>query len=108
MMNTSSAVKNIFLMLMLVVISVNCYAEQVPFKVVEIASLSIKLSKDGTGIVKNIRCKGCSFNFVKITKNSKASVQGAEVSILEARNRAGKQAMVSFTPETQEVQYIRW
>jgi hypothetical protein len=66
------------------------------------------LSKDGTGIIKDVGCKGCDFNFVKITRNSKATVNGVEVNILEARSRARKGAMVSFNPNTREVQYIRW
>ena len=96
------------LTLLLLVFSLSVFAETAPFKVVEIGSLSIKLAKDGTGIVKGIKCYGCDFNFVRITRNSKASIQGVEVNILEARKRAGKACMVSFDPETQEVQYIRW
>ena len=108
MMNTKIAVKNYLLMLLLVVFSVNAYAEQAPFIVVEIGSNKIMLAEDGTGIVKGIKCKGCDFNFVKITAASKATIQGAEVSILEVKKLNGKTVMVSFTPKTQEVQYIRW
>lgn len=97
-----------FLMLLVVAFSLNALAEEAPFRVFETESLSIKLSNDGTGIVKDIHCSGCDFNYVKITPASKASVNGNELSIMEARKRAGKFAMVSFNPETQEVQYIRW
>jgi hypothetical protein len=83
-------------------------AEKAPFVVVEISELSIKLSNDGTGIIKDDGCIGCDFNFVKITKNSKATISGVEVNILEARSRAGKDVMVSFDPNTREVQFIRW
>lgn len=83
-------------------------AERAPFLVFETDSLSIKLSNDGTGIVKEVGCLNCDFNSVKITKKSKASANGVEVNILEARSRASKQAMVSFDPNTREVQYIRW
>jgi len=99
---------NRFLMFLLLTFSLNVFAEKAPFKVFETESLSIKLSNDGTGIVKGIKCSGCNFKFVKITPASKASINGDDVSILEAKNRAGKFAMVSFNPETQEVQYIRW
>jgi hypothetical protein len=95
-------------MFLFLLFSLNVIAEVVPFKVVETGSNNIKLAKDGTGIVKNIECKGCDFNFVKITPSSKASIQGVEVSILEVRKLKGKIVMVSFNPVTQEVQYIRW
>ena len=107
-MSFNKKITNRFLMLLLMLFSLNVFAEEAPFYVVELGSLSIKLSNDGTGIVKGIHCEGCDFNFVKITANSKASKGGVEVSIMEARGRAGKFAMVSFNPETQEVQYIRW
>ena len=99
---------NCFLMFLLMFCSFSLVAEEMPFKVFETESLSIKLSNDGTGIVKGIRCDGCDFKFVRITENSKASKDGVEVSIMEARGLAGKFVMVSFNPETQEVQYIRW
>ena len=108
MMNTERVIKNSLLIFVLLIFSVNVSAETPPFKVVEIGSSKIILAKDGTGIVKGIKCKGCDFNFVKITSASKASIQGTEVSILEVRKLKGKIVMVSFNPVTQEVQYIRW
>ncbi len=99
---------NRMLALLFLVLSFNVFAETMPFKVVELPRMKIKLSNSGTGIVKNIRCSGCDFNFVRITSNSKATASGVEVNILESRKRAGKTAMVSFNPVTQEVQYIRW
>ena len=108
MMNANKVISNGLLILLFLVLSFNIFAETEPFKVIETGSLAIKLSRDGTGIVKNIKCDGCDFNFVRITRNSKASIQGKEVNIMQARERAGKFAMVSFNPETQEVQYIRW
>lgn len=107
-MNLSKVNINRLLMLLLLVFSLSVFAEKAPFKVMETGSLSIKLANDGTGIIKDIHCNGCDFKYVKITVNSKASIQGVEVNILQARNRAGKFAMVSFDPETREVQYIRW
>lgn len=83
-------------------------AEKQPFIAFEAASLKIKLSNDGTGIVKDVGCVGCDFNIVNITKNSKASANGMSVNILMARTRANKPAMVSFDPNTREVQFIRW
>lgn len=107
-MSFNKKIINRILMLLLMLFSLNVAAEKAPFYVVELGALSIKLSNDGTGIVKGIHCEGCDFNFVRITANSKASKDGVEVSIMEARGQAGKFVMVSFNPETQEVQYIRW
>lgn len=95
-------------LLLLVLFAGVASAETPPFKVFEADSLKIKLSNDGTGIVKDVDCMGCDFNIVNITKNSKASANGVDVSILEARSRANKPAMVSFDPNTREVQFIRW
>jgi len=99
---------NYLLMLLFLVFSLNVFAEESPFLAFEAFHLQIKLSKDGTGIVKGIECQGCDYKFVKITPDSKATVNGVEVDILEARRRAGKMAMVSFNPRKREVQYIRW
>lgn len=107
-MNLYKVNMNHLLTLLFLLFSLNVFAEVPPFKVVEIGSNKIMLAKDGTGIVKGIMCEGCDFNFVKITSASKASIQGAEVSILEVRKLKGKVVMVSFNPLTQEVQYIRW
>jgi len=107
-MNTDKVIKNCLLICALLMFSLNVSAEVAPFKVFETHSLGIKMSRDGTGIVKGIKCKGCDFSVVKITANSKASIKGVEVNILRARERAGKPGMVSFNPVTREVQYIRW
>jgi len=107
-MNTYKVITGRIFLLMLLVTSLSAFAEDAPFKVFETGSLNIKLSNDGTGVIKDIHCNGCDFNYVKITPASKATVNGVEVNIREARNRAGKFVMVSFNPETQEVQYIRW
>ena len=100
-------IKQLFMVLLLA-LSLNAYAEVAPFSVHETSKLKIKLSDDGTGIVQDVWCRGCDFKIVKITKNSKATVNGKQVDIFEARSRAGKSAMVSFDPNTREVQFIRW
>ena len=107
-MNSTIVNINRVLMPLLLMFSFNVLAEEMPFKVFETDTSNVKLSNDGTGIVKDIYCEGCDFNMVKITKNSKASINGVDVGILEARSQAGEFVMVSFNPETQEVQYIRW
>ncbi|MFV2003640.1 MAG: hypothetical protein ACC650_00470 [Gammaproteobacteria bacterium] len=99
---------NYFLALFLLIFSLNAFAEEAPFVAYETDRLKIKLSNDGTGVVQDVGCSGCDFKVVKITSKSRATINGKEVSIFEARKRAGKEAMVSFNPETREVQYIRW
>jgi len=83
-------------------------AEEHPFVPHSTRALSIKLSDDRTGIIKNVTCTVCDFKIVNITANTKAYKNGVEVDLLEAKMRAGKPALVSFNPETREVQTIRW
>lgn len=107
-MNLYKVQMNRLLMPFLFVFSLNVFAEEAPFQVFEAFHLQIKLSKDGTGIIKGIECQGCDYKFVKITADSKATVNGVAVDIQAAKRRSGKMAMVSYDPYTQEVQYIRW
>ncbi len=96
------------LVLLFLLLSFNVAAEQAPpSRIVELPSLSMKLSNDGTGIVK-LTCSTCDFKFLKITRDSKAMRNGAEVSIQEARQRAGKRVALSYNPQTHEVQFIHW
>lgn len=83
-------------------------AEEHPFVPHLAMHLSIKLSNDRTGIVKNVMCTGCDFKIVNITPKTKAYRNGVEVDLLEAKRQAGKPALVSFNPKTREVQTIRW
>lgn len=83
-------------------------AEEHPFVPYIAHVLSIKLSNDRTGIVKNVRCIGCDYTNAIITPKTKAYKNGQQVDLLEARKRAGKTALVSFNPKTREVQTIRW
>ena len=109
MMNSIKVNISKSLMFLAMVFSLNVMAEVAPYRVVEIDSSNIRIALDGTGIVKGINCNGCDFNLVNITESSKASIQGAEVDILQVRNiKAGTILMVSFNPETRVVQYIRW
>ena len=107
-MNSTIVNINRVLMLFLLMFSFNVLAEEVRLKVFETDTSNVKLSNDGTGIVKNIYCEGCDFNMVKITKSSKASIDGVDVGMLEARSQAGEFLTISFNPETREVRYIDW
>ena len=107
-MNTSKVIKQSLLVLSFLFISFNTVAETDPYVTFETHNLKIKLSNDGTGVVQGVQCSGCDYNIVKITKDSKFTARGVEVGVLETQERAGKPAMISFTPETREVQFIRW
>ena len=107
-MNTFTFIRKCLLASLLFGLSFSVFAEESPYKTYETNSLRIKLSSDGTGIVQGIQCYGCDYSIVKITRNSRFTDKGQEVGIVEAQERSGKPAMVSFTPSTREVQYIRW
>ena len=74
----------------------------------EIGQLKIKQTNDGTGIIKDVSCGGCDYNFVKITPDTRVIVNSVEVELLRARERAGKDAYIEFDKDTAEVKYIYW
>jgi len=74
----------------------------------EIGELKIKQTSDGSGIIKDVSCRGCDYQFVKITADTKVIVNGVEVNLLRARERAGQSAYIEFDKETAEVKHIYW
>ncbi len=82
-------------------------AKQTTYAELEVP-LQIKLSNDGTGIIKNVTCGGCDYKIGKITKNTKAYVNGVDVDLFRARDRAGKMVLIQFVRSTGEVMAIRW
>lgn len=74
----------------------------------ELSPLGIKLSNDGTGIIMDVTCDGCDYKTGKITSNTKAYVNGTEVNLLRARERAGKFVFIKFVRKTGEIMAIRW
>ena len=74
----------------------------------EIGELKIKQSNDGSGIIKDVTCGDCDYNFVKITADTKVIVNGVEVNLLRARERTGQDAYIKFDKKTAEVKYIYW
>ena len=74
----------------------------------EISQLKIKQSNDGRGIIKEVTCKGCDYQFVKITEDTSVFVNGKKVNLLRARERAGKEVYIEFDRDTAEVKYISW
>lgn len=93
---------------LMMVFSQYAMAEEHPYVPHVARALSIKLSNDRTGIIKDVMCTGCDFTTVKITPKTKAYKNDVEVDLLEAKMQAGKPALVSFNPVTREVQTIRW
>ena len=74
----------------------------------EIGELSIKQSNDGTGIIKEVSCGDCDYQFVKITAKTRVFVNGKETRLLRARERAGKPVFIEFDKQTAEVKNIYW
>ena len=74
----------------------------------EISDLKIKQTNDGSGIIKEVTCGGCDYQFVKITADTEVFVNGLKVNLLRARERAGQEAFIEFDRETAEVKYIHW
>lgn len=74
----------------------------------ETTHLNILLSRDGTGVIKDITCPYCDFKFVKITPKTRAVANGKEVDISRAASRLGKPAFVQFNAKTAEVTAISW
>ena len=74
----------------------------------EIGELKIKQTNDGSGIIKEVSCGDCDYQFVKITADTEVFVNGVKVNLLRARERAGQQAFIEFDKETAEVKYIHW
>ena len=104
---------NRVLILLFLLISFNASADPVEskkyLKELEVDGLKIKLSRDGTGIIKNESCSDCGDSrYLKITKNTKAGRNGVEIDIQQAKKRAGKSVGISYDPQTQEIQYIYW
>jgi hypothetical protein len=83
-------------------------AEKVWYYPFEIGELNIRQSNDGTGIIKEVTCEDCDYQFVKITPDTKVFVNGNKVDLLRARERAGQDAYIEFDRETAEVKHIYW
>ena len=96
------------LIVMLFAYGANAFAEKPKYRVNEVHVTSINLANDRTGIVKDVACFGCDFKMVKITEDTKATVQGVPVDILEVKKLSDKVVMVAFDPKTREVLYLRW
>lgn len=99
---------NPIILLMLLVYAGAAIAEQRDYAEIEMYPLRIKLSDDGTGIIKNVTCGGCNYKIGKITENTRVYVNNINVDIFRARKRAGTLVLVQFVRSTGEVMEIRW
>jgi len=73
---------------------------------IESESLSIKISKDLTGIVRGRVCDRCEVIVVKITPDTKLFIEGKPVALSKAASRSGKPGTVVFNIKTQQVTKI--
>jgi hypothetical protein len=79
------------------------------YEILEMFGNNIKISKDGTGIVNNVKCKVCTSKVLTITKETKAYVDGKAVDIVKTKQKYGnKVAMIRFDVATNKVILIRW
>ena len=74
----------------------------------EIGELKIKQSNDGSGIIQDVSCEGCDYQFVKITPKTEVIVNGIKVDVLRARERTGKDVYIKFDKDSAEVKQIFW
>lgn len=74
----------------------------------EIGELKIKQSNDGTGIIRQVSCTGCDYQFVKITPYTEVFINGKKAGLLRARERAGLPVFIEFDKKTAEVKHIYW
>lgn len=73
----------------------------------EIPGSLVRISKDGTGIIKFSQCDGCKIILVKITPATRAYLNGVEMSVLQAWKRS-KPGFIGFqfTLDSKEVRTI--
>jgi len=73
----------------------------------EIPGRLIKMSKDGTGIIKFSKCGDCEIILVKITATTKFYLNGVEISALQAK-KLSKPGFVGmqYTLDSKEVRTI--
>lgn len=80
----------------------------VPHIPVEVPANKIKLSNDGTGIVKDVSCEGCDYKILKVTKNSKAYANSVLTDMVRVRAKKEGLVLVKYIRATGEVYEVRW
>jgi hypothetical protein len=99
---------NTILLLITLLFAAPVNAEPSRIAEMEVHGMELKLSNDGTGIIKGVTCKGCGYKIGTITENTKAYVDAKNVDILRVRERAGKSVFVRFVRSTGEITGIYW
>lgn len=92
----------VFLVLAMFFVNV-AEAEQRSYVSFELLSLQIKLSQDGTGIIKGLTCESCGFKIAKISARTKVFVNGVRVDVSHAASRAGKSVYIEVDDKTADV-----
>lgn len=98
------------LMMMLFLSSGSVSAIEKPKKTqtIEAVKLQIMLGDDLKGYVTGRICDQCNLLRVNVTPDTKAFAGSLAVPLIEAKKRAGKEALVTFEEETLKVVTIHW
>ena len=73
---------------------------------IESESLSIKMSKDLTGVIRGKICDSCEVILVSITPDTKLFVKGKQVNLSKASTRSGKPGTATFNIKSKKVTKI--
>lgn len=73
---------------------------------IESEALSIKMSKDLTGIIRGKVCQNCETILVNITPETELLIKGQQVDLSEALNRSGSPGVAFFDIKTRKVTKI--
>lgn len=73
---------------------------------IESEKLSIKMSKDLTGIIRGKICDRCEVILVSITPDTKLFIKGKQVDLSKASMRSGKPGTATFNIKTKKVTKI--
>jgi len=73
---------------------------------IESEKLSIKISKDLTGVIRGKICDRCEVILVSITPDTKLFIKGKQVDLSKASTRSGKPGTATFNIKTKKVTKI--
>lgn len=102
--------KNLYVFLKVITISLCAFSVQAAdFEEAEVYRENIKVSSDGTGVIKNPACSGCDVRLVSVTENTKVFLRGQELGVNAAlRLSKAPVAVIHFSLDTKEVLTIRF
>jgi len=73
---------------------------------IESESLTIKMSKDFTGVIRGKVCQSCELIVVRITPQTKLFIKGKQADLSEASGRSGKPGTAIFDIKSRNVTRI--